>query len=422
MVFEGLRGFLSRQERNFRLVLLRRSGYSLFRNLTVQYTNIYIRLLGASFVQLGLIGSIGGLVNAVISYPYGWLIDRYSARKLLIVTITAQAFVPLAYFYARDWVWISVATALSTLALFCTRGVEDVIVANSLRDEDRAKGFTSITAFSMIPTVVVPLVAGAILTQMGGLSVANINLLFLVEFVGLVALAFFIGLRLQETQVSQRRGESLLTGLRSVLSGSPYLKRWLLIDTLSASSFAVMARYIMVYAMEEQGASPLILGAMGSASALVGIVSSIPLGALADRIGRIRTILILRPLFHASTLLLLFAPDPRFLVLAWALRGTFHPSLGILGAYRNELVPRSERGKWMGIRELLRGIFRIPAPLLGGILYTRFSPQAPFLFHMLLDVFIRIPLLLTMPRTLSRPSDTDEGNGFRVDEEGEPSH
>ena len=76
----------------------------------------------------------------------------------------------------------------------------------------------------------------------------------------------------------------------------------------------------------------------------------------------------------------------------------------------------------MGIRELLRGIFRIPAPFLGGILYTRFSPQAPFLFHMFLDVFIRIPLLLTMPRTLSRPSDTDEGNELRVDEEGEPSH
>ena len=186
------------------------------------------------------------------------------------------------------------------------------------------------------------------------------------------------------------------------------MKRWLLIDTLSASSFVVMARYIMVYAVEEQGASPMIIGAMGAAMALVGMMSSIPLGQLAYRIGRIKTILLLRPLFHASTLILLFAPDPRLLILAWALRGTFHPSLGILGAYRNELVPRSERGKWMGIRELLRGIFRIPAPFLGGILYTRFSSQAPFLFHMFLDVFIRIPLLLTMPRTLSSPTTEKE--------------
>jgi hypothetical protein len=56
----------------------------------------------------------------------------------------------------------------------------------------------------------------------------------------------------------------------------------------------------------------------------------------------------------------------------------------------------------MGVRELLRGVFRIPAPILGGLLYTHVSPQAPFLFHMFLDVLIRIPLLLTMPETLEK--------------------
>ena len=400
MAFEGLNRFLRRQGHNFKLVLLRRSGFSLFNNLTAQYVNIYIRLLGASFVQLGLIGSIGGLVNAVISYPFGWLIDRYSSKRILVATLVAQVLVPLTYFYARDWVWVSVSTALSTFAFFCTSGVENVVIANSLRDEDRATGFTSITALSTIPAIIVPIVAGSILTRMGGLSVSNLRTLFLVQFLGLVAIALFVGLSLQETPGFQRGAQSLADGLRSVLSGSPYLKRWLVIDTISASSFAVMGRYVMIYAAEERGADPMILGAMVSASALVSIVSAIPLGALADRIGRIRTIMILRPLFHGSTLLLLFAPDPRLLVLAWLLRGTFQPSLGILAAYRNELVPESERGKWMGIRELFRGLFRIPAPLLGGILYSRVSPMAPFLFHMLVDVFIRIPLLLTMPRTL----------------------
>lgn len=407
MVFDSLSKFLSRQGQNFKLVLLRRSGFSLFSSLTTQYVNIYIRLLGASFVQLGFIGSIGSLVNAIISYPFGWLIDRYSSKKILIATMTAQVLVPLTYFYARDLVWISIATALSTFAFFCTRGVENIIIANSLRDEDRATGFTFITAFSTIPTIIVPIVAGGILIRMGGLSVANINVLFIVQFIGLAMIAFLICTRLQETPSPQKRSQSLVEEIRSVLSGSPYLKRWLLIDTLSASSFAVMARYIMVYATEEQGADPLILGAMASASALVSIISAIPLGALADRIGRIKTIIILRPLFHGSTLLLLFAPDPRLLILAWLLRGTFQPSLGILAAYRNELVPESERGKWMGIRELFRGIFRIPAPILGGILYSQVSPQAPFLFHMFVDVFIRIPLLLTMPRTLRRSTTTN---------------
>ena len=404
MVLDELNEFLSRQGHNFKMVLVRRSGFSVFSNLTAQYVSIYTRLLGASFVQLGLIGSVGGLVNAVISYPFGWLIDRYSSRKILMATLVAQVLVPLTYFLARDWTWVSVAMALSTFAYFCTDGVENVIIANSLKDEDRATGFTSITAISTIPAILVPIVAGGLLARMGGLQAANIKSLFLIQFLGLAAVAFYVGASLREMPIFRGGKQSPFEELRSVLSGSPYLKRWVFIDTLSSSSFAVMSQYIMVYAVEEGGADPLILGAMVSASALVSIVSAIPIGALADRIGRIRTIMILRPLFHGSTLLLLFAPDPRLLVFAWLLRGTFQPSLGVLAAYRNELVPESERGKWMGIRELFRGIFRIPAPILGGILYSRVSPQAPFLFHMFVDVFIRIPLLLTMPRTFKRPT------------------
>lgn len=401
MVLENLRGFLSKQRTNYKLVLLRRSGYSLFSTLTVDYVNVYIRLLGASFVQLGLVGSIGGLVNAFISYPFGWLIDRYSGRKILIATIAAQALVPLTYFYARDWVWIALATALSTLAVFCTRGVEDVIIANSLRREDRATGFTFVAGVSLIPTIVVPLIAGAVLTFLGGISVENLHVLFLAEFVGLVLIAVVVGVRLQEEElITRKEGESFLGGLRSILSGSPYLKRWLLIDTMSASSFAVMMRFIMVYATEVKGATPMILGSMAAASALVSIVSAVPLGNLADRIGRIRVVVLLRPLFHISTLILLFTPDPRWIILGWAFRGTFQPNLSILAAYRNELVPQEERGRWMGIRELLRGIFRIPAPILGGLLYTHVSPMAPFFFHMFVDLCIRVPLLLTMPRTI----------------------
>ena len=397
---EGLRSFLSRQARNYRLVLLKKSGFSAFNYLTIDYTSIYIRQLGASFVQLGLVGSIGWLVNAVVAYPFGRLIDVYSSKRLLLITVLLQASVPLTYFLARDWVWIAVATSLSSLAYFCTQGLENVVMANSLRDTDRARGFTLVTSASLVPTVVAPLVAAAILTRLGGISAENLKTLFLIEFLGLAAIGLYIGLRFEETGGLLGNSRSLLGGLLEILSGSPYLKRWLLIDTISASSYAVMGKYVMVYAQEAKGVDPIVIGAMGATFAIVGIVSSVPLGALADRIGRIRTVLLMRPLFHASTLILLYTPDPRWLILGWALRGTFNPSLSILAAYRNELVSPEERGRWMGVRELLRRFFMIPAPLLGGLLYTNVSPQAPFLLHIIVDVFVRIPLLMTMPSTL----------------------
>jgi MFS family permease len=400
-LFDELRSFFSRQARNYRLVLLKKSGYSAFNYLTLDYTSIYIRLLGASFVQLGLVGSIGWLVNAVVAYPFGRLIDEYSSRRLMLFTVLVQALVPLTYFLARDWVWIAVATSLSSLAYFFSQGLENVVMANSLRDEERAKGFTLVMSVSMVPTVVAPLVAAAILTRLGGISAGSLKTLFLIEFLGLAVIGLYIVLRFEETgSLKGSGGGPLLEGLREVISGSPYLKRWLLIDTISASSYAVMGRYVMVYAQEVKGVDPVVIGSMGAVFAVVGILSSVPIGALADRIGRIKTVVLTRPLFHASTLILLFTPDPRLLVLGWALRGTFNPSLSVLAAYRNELVSPAERGRWMGVRELLRRVFMIPAPLLGGVLYTSVSPRAPFLFHMFMDVFVRVPLLLTMPRTL----------------------
>jgi len=262
-----LRGFFSRQARNYRLVLLKKSGYSAFNYLTLDYTRIYIRRLGASFVQLGLVGSIGWLVNAVVAYPFGRLIYEYSSRRLMLFTVLVQALVPLTYFLARDWVWIAVATSLSSLAHFFSQGLENVVMANSLRDEERAKGFTLVTSVSMVPTVVAPLVAAAILTLLGGISAGSLKTLFLIEFLGLAVIGLYIVFRFEETGSLLGVGGSMLEGLREVLSGSPYLRRWLLIDTISASSYAVMGRYVMVYAQEVKGGgTPLSSGAGGPSS------------------------------------------------------------------------------------------------------------------------------------------------------------
>ena len=197
-----------------------------------------------------------------------------------------------------------------------------MVVANSLKDEDRATGFSMVTALSLIPTVFAPLAAGVILTHLGGLTVGSVRVLFLLELVGVALIGLYVGLRLEETESLGKRGRSLIQELRAVMSGGPYLKRWLLIDTMSASSFAVMVRFVMVYSVEEKGVNPLTLGAMSTAYALVGILSAIPLGKLADRIGWVRTVILIRPLFHISTLILLFTPDPRWIILGWALRGT----------------------------------------------------------------------------------------------------
>ena len=418
-MLSSINEFLSRQDRSFKIILARRTVALVFNNFTVTYREIYIRLLGASFLQLGLILTLGGLISSIISYPFGRLIDRKSPRNILIVAVMLEALVPLTFFLAVDWFWVSIAVILSSIFSFCIGGVENIIVANAARTEDRARCFSILATFTNIPPIVVPLITGVFLNKMGGFTIFNINILFIVEFTGLLFLSLATARLLKDIpslkqipsydRHAREKELSPWEEVKEVMNSGIGLKRWLVLDTISASTFAVFSRYIWVYGMEELGLTPLLIGMMSTTNALIGILSPIPLGILSDKIGRVKTMLLIRPLMNTGLLIFLFTNDPRLLTLAWAMRGVFQANIGILMTYRNELVPRSMRGRWMGVREIFRSIFRIPAPLFGGFLYSYVSPKAPFLFRIACDLFIRVPILLTMPRTIVRDEpDGDE--------------
>jgi MFS family permease len=67
-----------------------------------------------------------------------------------------------------------------------------------------------------------------------------------------------------------------------------------------------------------------------------------------------------------------------------------------------EMVDESQRGRWSGILMLFNNLARIPAPLIGGILYQAVNPAVLFLFPVAIDLFLRLPTLLTTPETLAR--------------------
>lgn len=82
MAIKSARDFLGRQSHNYRMVLVRSSGANFLMNLTSSYTRIYTTGLGADPVTLGSLSSAGSAVNMVISYPSGWLSDRYDLKRV----------------------------------------------------------------------------------------------------------------------------------------------------------------------------------------------------------------------------------------------------------------------------------------------------------------------------------------------------
>jgi MFS family permease len=158
--------------------------------------------------------------------------------------------------------------------------------------------------------------------------------------------------------------------------------------------------FSQLFAHEVRGASAFVLGAMVTGSALTSIVFAVPLGRLADRIGRKRVLYATIPLFWVSNILLVWSPAPAFLIAAGVLQGFYYIGGPISAAIERELVPPEQMGRWLGLARLFRMPFAAGLALLSGLIWDKMGPQYVFVSFVALDLAIRIPLLLRMPETL----------------------
>jgi MFS family permease len=146
---------------------------------------------------------------------------------------------------------------------------------------------------------------------------------------------------------------------------------------------------------------------MATATVVAKLVAGIPVGRLADKIGRKRVIYMLTPLWYASNLLLVFAPGPVTLVLSSVLLAFYSISSGATNAMTLEVISLEEQGRWGGLLGFFAGLVTIPAPILGGLIWRELGPMYVFLIPIGLDLLLRIPLLATVPETLR--SETQSG-------------
>jgi hypothetical protein len=66
-----------------------------------------------------------------------------------------------------------------------------------------------------------------------------------------------------------------------------------------------------------------------------------------------------------------------------------------------ELVPADQMGRWLGIARFFRLILGALMVLLSGMIWDRIGPPYVFWAFVVLDLVLRVPLLVSMPETLS---------------------
>ena len=397
--------FLRRQPRNFNVIVARAAFSNFLMGLTSPYESIYVVALGASSVQLGLVNSIGNAAGALIAVPAGWLVNRFGVKHYFLSGMALSALATLIFAAAPSWAWIAGAMLLMSVGLRLSGTACGVTCTASLRNSDRGTGMGLCHTLSSRAGLAAPLLGAALVAGFGGVNVVGLRPLYLLRLAGIVSMLGMVAWLLRE--LPNLRGGvwhfSLGEDLTELFTGQVPLKRWLVVSLLSWLPSAMAGPFLLLYAHEIKGADAYTLGLMGAAITAVGLVIGIPIGCLADRIGRKKVQYLLAPAMYASWGLLVLASGPVSLVAAAGLWGLSQLALMIGEAMSNEMVPLLQVGRWKGLLALVRGLAGVPAPLISGFLWSGLGPASIFLLPVILDIGLRLPLLATIPETLNRP-------------------
>lgn len=395
--------FLKRQQWDWKITVTRTSLDRFAYQIVFPYLSLYIVALGATATELGFVNGLGMMAAGIISPLTGWFIDRSGPKKIYLLGIGFLAISYLTYAIAQSWLttvlamvtyWLGFSVSIHSCATIC---------GNCLANEDRATGMTICeTVAAGLLGMAGPMLGAWLVTIFGGVNASGIRPLFFFSSI-ITVITFIIIL----TQLSNKKGRiaggtqsNIFRDLHQVLKEGQHLNRWLIISAINSLPLAMVFPFSQVFAHEIKGADPFILGAMVTGSALTSIIFAIPLGRLADRVGRKKILYLTMPLFWGSNLMLVWATKPAFLLIAGILQGFFYIGAPIAAAMERELVPPEQMGRWLGIVRFSRMLLNAIVAVISGIIWDRIGPQYVFWAFIALDLILRAPLLISMPETL----------------------
>jgi MFS family permease len=257
-----------------------------------------------------------------------------------------------------------------------------------------------------IPAIFAPITAAVVVASFGGINAQGIRPLYYIQLALAVFVFVFMAIKLPTLQRPQEthersRPSDFIQDFRELFRGEKGLKRWIVIWIIASFGWSVSGPFVPLWMVEVKGATPYILGLMGTISSTISVFLPVLAGRLADRIGRKRAYYLLSPFSYLGTILLIVAPKAEYLMLYGLLEGIGQASFIPFVTMHWEMVPEEKRGRWYGIEGFIN-IFAIPAALLGGILWQQGFMKEVLFLPIMLQLLVAIPIMITVPETLKR--------------------
>ncbi len=353
--------------------------------LTDAFWSLYVLALSATITDLGLLSLITGLIPALFIAPAGLLGDRVSRKKVVVYGGLLSGLGPIFNAFAPHWVFLIPGTLLSSINPMI-RPARQALMADDISPEERGKAFSTVFTLMMLPDTFMPPIAGFFLDQIG--LVSGMRYLLFVSGILRIVVALARQKMLREHEKhhhvpaqsgTPRSIRGAFTAMAQPLTSISFLRVMLAGSVMASFSMGLMMRFQSVYAVDVLGLTNTEWGLIVAGVGVIRVATRIPLGALSDRWGRRRSILINYFLQPPTILAFAFSRDFVALFISLAARiVAFNFGGAAWEAMIVDVTPANIRGASYGVMGTFEMGTQSSAPLLGSLLWETLSPEWVF--------------------------------------------
>jgi len=368
-------------------------------SLWIPLLPLYFRGLGADAVMTGTVYTLGSAVFGLLLAPAGHLSDQYGRKMMIVVAGALSAASTFMLGVSNGWTEAALAYAVFNASAALLQPSLRLTVVESVSQDKRGTALGTFFAVSPSVAMIAPFVGGMVASTYG------FKPLLLLSSALVLVTAVLRLVYLKETLLDRRctngtsKPKMSWIGKFMVVQRNRSLFTVFFAFVLYGAAMQLTGFLVPLFASDELGLSPDLIGVMYSISIATGALFAIPFGKLSDKMGRRKCVIFSWAGEIIAMFLFIFSRSPLLAVISfglWSAAG--HLDTPARTAWISELTRQEERGLVMGLFMSSTTLMSLPSPSIGGYLYS-VSPRHPFY----IDGILSLVALLAIVRLTREP-------------------
>ncbi|MCG2895387.1 MAG: MFS transporter, partial [Vulcanisaeta sp.] len=155
---------------NVGVLLLTWFLYAIGNSITMPYLSIYMKMLGASPIDIGIAYSVATAAQLIMMMPGGYLTDTIGRRRSIVVGTWIMTVTLFLMAIPPNWQVLVMIYALSSAAAFYQPALLALLL-DSLPPSRYASGILIMSVIPQIPWLILPPVGGFLISKYGLLGI-----------------------------------------------------------------------------------------------------------------------------------------------------------------------------------------------------------------------------------------------------------